>query len=60
MSYIEPEYEYELKCEQIAMQIEMLVLNSIISVLERLSNNLESITTVTTQNQKPSEDIYPF
>lgn len=56
---IEPdqEYEYELKCEQIAMQMEMFVLDRIIAVLERLHSNLQPVEM---QIQKTSEDTEPF
>ena len=30
---LEPEYEYEQKCERIAMEIEMLILDGIITAL---------------------------
>jgi len=57
MLYTEPEYEYDLKCEQIATQIEMLVLDRIIAVLERLNTNLQPVAA---QPRKPSDDIEPF
>jgi hypothetical protein len=53
----EQEFEYEQKCEQIAMQIEMFVLDRIIAVLERLNYNLRPADM---QNQKPAEDTEPF
>lgn len=51
------EFEYEQKCEQIAMQIEMFVLDRIIAALERLNYNLEPVDM---QSQKPSEDTESF
>lgn len=59
MLYTEPEYEYEyeLKCEQIATQIEMLVLDRIIAVLERLNTNLQPVAA---KPRKTSDDIVPF
>ena len=53
----EQEFEYEQKCEQIAMQIEMFVLDRIIAALERLNYNLQPIDM---QKQKPAEDTEPF
>lgn len=35
------EFEYEQKCEHIALQIEMFVLDRIIAALQRLQSNLE-------------------
>jgi len=57
MLYSEPEYEYELKCEQIAIQLEMLVLDRIIAVLERLNTSLQPVAM---QTQKESDDTTPF
>jgi len=53
----EQEYEYEQKCEQVAMQIEMFFLDRIIAALERLNDNLRPVDM---QCQKPSEDPQPF
>jgi hypothetical protein len=53
----EQEFEYEQKCEQIAMQIEMFVLDRIIAVLERLNYNLQPVDI---KSQKPAEDTEPF
>jgi hypothetical protein len=53
----EQEFEYEQKCEHIAMQIEMFVLDRIIAALEKLNYNL---LPVDMQSQKPSEDTEPF
>lgn len=53
----EQEFEYEQKCEQIATQIEMFVLDRIIAALERLNYNLQPVDM---QNPKPSEDTEPF
>jgi len=53
----EQEFEYEQKCEHIAMQIEMFVLDRIIAALERLNYNLQPVDM---QSQKPSEDTDPF
>lgn len=57
MLYSEPEYEYELKCEQIGIQLEMLVLDRIIAVLERLNTCLAPLES---QTQKPSDNTVPF
>ena len=57
MMYSEPEYEYELKCEQIAIQIEMFVLDRIIAALERLSTSLEPAAM---QTKKTSDNKIPF
>ena len=53
----EREFEYEQKCEHIAMEIEILILDGILAALERLNRNLQCDDT---QNQKPSSDIEPF
>ena len=53
----EQEFEYEQKCEHIAMQIEIFVLDRIIAVLERLNYNLQSVDI---QSQKPTKDTEPF
>jgi hypothetical protein len=53
----EQEFEYEQKCEQIATQIEMFVLDRIIAALERLNYNLQPVDM---QRQKPTEDTEPF
>ncbi len=53
----EQEFEYEQKCEQIAMEIETLILNGIIAALGRLKQYLQEDDT---QTQKPSVDIEPF
>ena len=53
----EQEFEYEQKCERIAMQIEMFVLDRIIATLQRLHSNLEPVDM---QIQKTSEDTQPF
>ena len=53
----EQEFEYEQKCEQIATQIEMFVLDRIIAALERLNYNLEPVDM---QREKPTEDTEPF
>ena len=53
----EQEFEYEQKCEQIAMQIEMFVLDRIIAALEKLNYNLQPVDM---QSQKPAEDTEPF
>jgi len=41
MLHPEAEFEYEQKCERIAMEIEMLILDGIIAALERLNLNLQ-------------------
>lgn len=51
------DFEYEQKCEQIAMQIEMFVLDRIIAALERLNYNLQPVDM---QSQKATEDTEPF
>ena len=53
----EQEFEYEQKCEQIAMQIEMFVLDRIIAAQEKLNYNLQPVDM---QSQKPAEDTEPF
>jgi hypothetical protein len=53
----EQEFEYEQKCEQIAVQIEMFVLDRIIAALERLNYNLQPVDM---QRQKTAEDTEPF
>lgn len=53
----EQEFEYEQKCEQIAIQIEVFVLDRIIAALERLNCNLQPVDK---QSQKPDEDTEPF
>jgi hypothetical protein len=53
----EQEYGYELKCEQIAVQMEMFVLDRIIAALKRLHSNLQPVDM---QVQKTSEDTQPF
>jgi hypothetical protein len=49
--------EYEQKCEQIATQIEMFVLDRIIAALERLNYYLQPVDI---QSQISSEDTEPF
>jgi hypothetical protein len=53
----EQEFEYEQKCEQIATQIEMFVLDRIIAALERLHSSLQPVDM---KIQKTSEDTEPF
>ena len=53
----EQEYKYEQKCEQIARQIEMFVLDRIIAALERLNYNLQPADMLI---QKTNEDNQPF
>ena len=53
----EQEFEYEQKCEQVAMQIEMFFLDRIIATLQRLKYNLRPVDM---QSQKPSEDTQPL
>jgi len=53
----EQEFEYEQKCEQVAMQIEMFFLDRIIAALERSNDNLRPVDI---QSQKLSGDIQPF
>lgn len=53
----EQEFEYEQKCEQIAMEIETLILDGIIAALGRLKQYLQEDNM---QSQAPSEDMKPF
>ncbi len=53
----EQEFEYEQKCEQIAMEIETLILDGIIAALGRLKQYLQKDNM---QSQAPSEDMKPF
>ena len=51
------EFEYEQKCEQITLEIEMLILDGIIAALRRLKRNLPCDDT---QTEKSSCDVEPF
>ena len=53
----EQEFEYEQKCERIAMEIETLILDGIIAALGRVKQYLQDDDT---QTQKPSKDAEPF
>jgi hypothetical protein len=53
----EQEFEYEQKCERIAMEIETLIIDGIIAALGRLKHYLQEEDI---QTQRPSEDIEPF
>ncbi|MCJ8503169.1 hypothetical protein [Desulfatitalea alkaliphila] len=53
----EQEYEYEQKCELIARQIEIFVLDRIIAALERLNDNLQPADML---SQTTNEDTQPF
>ena len=53
----EQEFEYEQKCEQIAMEIETLILDGIIAALGRLKQYLQEDNM---QSQGSSEDLKPF
>jgi hypothetical protein len=57
MLHPETEFEYEQKCERIAMEIEMLILDGIIAALERLNLNLQDAAM---EIKKPSADMEPF
>jgi hypothetical protein len=57
MLYPEQEFEYEQKCERIAMEIEMLILDGIIATLERLNRNLQNADV---EIKKTSTDMKPF
>ncbi len=54
---LEPEFEYEQKCERIAMEIEMLILDGIINALERLNLNLQGADM---EINKSPDDMEPF
>jgi hypothetical protein len=53
----EQEFEYEQKCERIAMEIETLILNGIIAALGRVKQYLQDDDI---QTPKPSKDAEPF
>ena len=53
----EQEFEYEQKCEQIAIEIETLILDGIIAALGRVKKYFQDDVE---QNQKTSENIEPF
>ena len=53
----EQEFEYEQKCERIAMEIEMIVLDGIIAALGRVKHYLQEDDI---QTQKTSEIGKPF
>jgi hypothetical protein len=53
----EQEFEYEQKCERIAMQIETLILDGIIAALGRVKQYLQEDDI---QTQNPSENVEPF
>lgn len=53
----EQEFEYEQKCERIAMQIETLILDGIIAALGRVKQYLQEDEM---QPQNPSENMEPF
>jgi hypothetical protein len=53
----EQEFEYEQKCERIAMEIETLILDGIIAALGRVKQYLQEDDI---QIRNPSENIEPF
>lgn len=53
----EHEFEYEQKCERIAMEIETLILDGVIAALGRVKQYLQDDDN---QPQKPSNDVEPF
>lgn len=53
----EQEFEYEQKCERIAIEIEMFIIDGIIAALGRLKHYLQEDDI---QTPKPSENIEPF
>ncbi len=53
----EQEFEYELKCERIAGEIEMLILDGFIAALARLKYYLKQEDK---QPKSPSEEGLPF
>ena len=53
----EHEFEYEQKCERIAMEIETLILNGVIAALGRVKQYLQDDII---QTQKPSKDVETF
>lgn len=53
----EQEFEYEQKCERIAMEIETLILDGVIAALGRVKQYLHDDDR---QPQKPSETGEPF
>ncbi|MBR9984602.1 MAG: hypothetical protein KFF68_01710 [Desulfosarcina sp.] len=53
----EQEFEYEQKCERIAMEIEMLILDGIVAALGRVKQYLQDDDN---QTPKPSKDVEPF
>lgn len=53
----EKEFEYEQKCERIAVDFEMLILDAIIAAIGRVNHILHDDDM---QNQKPSADKEPF
>ena len=56
---LDPEYEfeYEQKCERIAMQIETLILDGVIAALGRIKQYLQDDDM---QPQKPPQNEEPF
>jgi len=57
MMYPEPGFEYEQKCERIALEIEMLILDGLIAALERLNLNLQGADM---EIKESSADMEPF
>ena len=53
----EQEFEYEQKCERIAIQIEMLILDGVIAALGRVTQYLHDKDI---QPQKPPQNEEPF
>ena len=53
----EHEFEYEQKCERIAMEIETLILDGVIAALGRVKQYLQDDDI---QTRKSSKDVEPF
>ena len=57
MLYPEPGFEYEQKCGRIAMEIEMLILDAILTALERLNLHNQGVNA---DKKEPSTDTKLF
>jgi len=57
MMYPEPGFEYEQKCARIAEEIEMLILDTILTALERLNSQNQEVNA---KIKQPSADTQPF
>jgi hypothetical protein len=53
----EKEFEYEQKCERIAVDFEMLILDALIAAIGRVNHILHDDDM---ENRKPSADKEPF